>query len=187
MPYNWQDDAQQYATARLQQDVTALPTVNWELELRAVNNRLQSRFAAAFAPIGGFNEISPTDLEFWAEGIGILTAIRLRSFLPKALPLGEILGIKQGGDDYKFSQRPVGAKPMEQVWLEDALEAIGRVTPIQQMYLGAAYAFNVFTVSGPTRTAIANGVHESLLSSVIRSILTDDWDADLDFDRGIDC
>jgi hypothetical protein len=184
MGYDWTADALKFAQARLQRDPSAVENVDWELEIRAIGNRLASQFDAVLAPVGGIENLSDSDQLFWAEGVGLMTAIRLRQFLARTTVAGDVTAIKLVDQQFNFSGSSKAKKPVEQQWLEDALLAIGRVTPIKAMYQAAAAAFCPFMLSGPTRAAKATGLHETLMSGLVR-LLTDDWNADTDSQSGV--
>lgn len=184
MGYDWTDDAFNFAKARLQRDPSTVENVDWKLEMRSISNGLSSQFEAVLTPYGGVDGLSESDQLFWAEAVGLMTAIRLRQFIARTTVSGDVMAIKLENQQFNFSGSSKAKKPVEQQWFEDAVLAVGRVSPIRAMYQIAAAAFCPFVLSGPTRLAKSTGLHETLMSGLVR-LLTDDWNADTDSQSGV--
>ena len=184
MGYDWTDDALKFTQARLQTDPSTVPTIDWKLEIQSISNALADRYESVLEETGGVDGLSDKDKLFWAEGVGNLVALRLRPVIARNVANGDIVSVKLAQQEFHFAGNPRSGKPAEQQWLDDAVLAIGRVSPIRALYRAAAAAFNPFLLSGPTRAAKSTGLHETLMSGLVR-LLTDDWNADTDSESGV--
>jgi hypothetical protein len=178
MGREWEAEAVRWMNSRLQRDLSQLPYVDVALEVRAISHRLVSRFIS-LATLGGPEALVGADADFYAEAVGLMAAVRLRPFLAKQTPTGEVERVKVNQNEFQFTNPDRTEKPVEQIWLEEATLALGRVNCIRQAYQAAAASFSPFALSGPTRAAKERGCLETLMASTIR-LLTDDWCAEDD-------
>jgi hypothetical protein len=172
--------AAQIARNRLNQTEATLADAQLYPEIDLIVRRLQIRYAM----LGSVLALTGDDRALTEEAIGLMVAVRMRAFLGRTNATGDLVSIKLVQQQFTFQGGPRQQKPLEQIWLEEAYLALGQVSAIKAMYTLAASAFHPFLLSGPTRTAKATGLHETLMSGLVR-LLTDDWNADTDSQSGV--
>jgi hypothetical protein len=172
--------AAQIARTRLVQSQATLPDTQLYPELDLLVRRLQLRYPM----LGSVVALTGDDRGLAEEAIGLMTAIRMRAFLGRTNATGDLVSVKLVQQQFTFAGGPRQVKPLEQIWLEEAYVALGQVASIKAYFTARAAAFNPFQLSGPTRTAKATGLHETLMSGLVR-LLTDDWNADTDSQSGV--
>ncbi|CCW36210.1 hypothetical protein CTKA_01688 [Chthonomonas calidirosea] len=159
---------------RLNETVLSLPEADLDAEVTYTVRSLVDRFVP-LQMAGGYGGLIGLDQVRFDRAMGLLTALRLRASRAKSVPIGEIGRVQLGQNGFQFANaQGNGLKPLEQQWLEEALIALGHVSPIHALYQSAAASYKPFVVSGPTRNAQCQGALETLASGVIR-LLTDAW------------
>jgi len=166
-------DAAALIRRRTQKSVTDLPDATIDPELWYTVRTLIDRFPT-LQTAGGYATLAGADQDRFDEAAGLLTAARLRAFLPKTVLTGDVQEIEIQNQTRERYQPVAPSVPLEKQWIEEAILALGRVTLIQQAYAAAAGNFSPFVVSGPTRTSLGLGNIETLVASDVR-LLTDQW------------
>jgi hypothetical protein len=120
-----------------------------------------------------YNALSGNDRGFFDEALALIMAARMADYLP-TLATGAVIQQKEMDEEVSYSDLDRNRKRRSQaeVWAEEAAAALGQIACIKASR--AASSFQPFRVSGPTRTAIAAGCPETLLTSVLR-LLSDDF------------
>lgn len=172
--------AAQIARNRLMQTEATLPDLALYPEMDLLVRRLQIRYPC----MGLIVSLTGDDRASAEEAIGLLVAVRLRPVTSRNSATGELVSVKLVQQQFTFQPGPKQNRSPEQTWFEEAYQALGQISCIRAMYLTAASAFCPFVLSGPTRTAKAGGLHETLMSGLVR-LLTDDWNADTDSQNGV--
>jgi len=160
---------------RLRESGTSLPDVDIDGEIAVTVRQLVDRFSLLQAQ-GGYEGLSGLDQERFDTAAAYLTAISMRFYRMKTVPIGELSSVKLNQNTFQFaSQQQKGEVSIEEQWLHEAIVSLGRVTAIQTMYASAAASFKPFLVSGPTRYKLSQGHYQTLLSETL-TLLTDRWD-----------
>jgi hypothetical protein len=164
---------------RLRETSTTLSDVDIDAEVAVTVQQLVDRFVL-LQQDGGYAGLAGLDQERFDTAAAYLTALSLRYYRMKAVPLGEISSVRLNEHTFQFtSGQQKGERPIEQQWLDEALVSLGRVSRVQQEYAASAASFKPFLVSGPTRHKLNTGHYETLMSSVLR-LITDRWDDGVD-------
>jgi hypothetical protein len=159
---------------RLREVSITLPDTDIDAEMTVTVRQLVDRFVL-LQQQGGYEGLLGLDQERFDTAAAYLTALSMRFYRMKTVPIGEVAEVKLNQNMFSFSGRNVPVQnSLEDIWLKEALLSLGRVTAVQQMYASAASSFKPFLVSGPTRTKIANGHYQTLLSGIIE-LLSDHW------------
>lgn len=160
---------------RLRESSTSLPDVDIDAEVAVTVRQLIDRFTS-LQQAGGYAGLVGLDQERFDTATAYMTALRMRMYRAKVVPIGELTGIKMNNTDFRYTSLVApGQLSIEQEWMNEALLSLGRVRLVQQDYASAAASWSPFTISGPTRTNIANGQVQTLLTNVLQS-LSDTWD-----------
>lgn len=163
---------------RLRETSSSLEENDLDSEIAFTVRSLVDRFEP-LQNMGGYGGLTGPDRDRFDRAVGLLTALRFRTFRPKSVPLGEIERVQLGQNGFYFvpsaqsSPRSYGV-PLEQQWFEEAVVSLGHVSAIRTLYQAAAASYKPFVVSGATRAAQATGALETLASSILR-LLTDAW------------
>lgn len=156
---------------RMQNTITQLP----DSEIEAEFNTMQRMINDSYTTLGGYSNLSGLDQERFDEGVGILVALRMRQYKPPTSPVGFISQwkIQQNSLSFKQNEGRKPARNQEEIWLDEAYTALGRVSAIQAVYNTMKANFHFMTVSGPTRSA--NQFQTESLFSFVARLLTDDF------------
>lgn len=116
-----------------------------------------------------YGAISATDKTFFDAAIGLLIASKL--YLVTTGGAGALIKRKEGDVEYTFADLSKGENAPSLTWATEAAGLLGQIACIRAARrVGGNY---LFAVSGPTRTAKANGGTQSLLGSLL-SLLSDE-------------
>jgi len=160
---------------RLRETSTSLPDVDIDAEVAVTVQQLIDRFVE-LQRVGGYQSLAGLDQERFDTCAAYLTAISMRFYRMKMVPIGELSTVKLNQNSFSFTPgQEKGEVSIEAKWLQEALLSLGRVTLVQQAYAAAANSFKPFVVSGPTRYKEQTGHIETLMSGVLR-LLSDRWD-----------
>lgn len=159
---------------RLRETSMSLPDVDIDSEVTTTVRQLVDRFSL-LQQQGGYEGLVGLDQERFDTGAAYLTALAMRYYRMKTVPIGEVQTVKVGPNEFGYRQGQQAAEQsIEDVWLQEGLLSLGRVTAIQTTYASAASSFKPFVVSGPTRHKLQQGHYETLMSSVLR-LISDRW------------
>lgn len=186
---------------RLQEDVLSLPDAAIDPELSRVARRAVWEFPQIGYPIGqqalpGFpgiyNNLTGDDAAFFDEFCALAVCCSLVGPLSTNGASADLQSSKEGDSAYRFvdttrrndDQGAPGAlasgpggysgQNERKRWYAEAAQSIGSISNVANSIVSNAQTFQMFVVSGPTRTARTRCTSsDTLLSRVIR-LLTDD-------------
>jgi hypothetical protein len=153
---------------RLQNDYTIIPDADIDTEFAIMVRKLNDTYVG-LSTAGGYGTLANEDQYRMDDGIGLLVAAKIHAFKPARQATGDITGVKIGQQiEYKF-QVPTSRHPMtlEEQWIQEASEILGRVSAIQAQIAAAVSKFNIFTVTGPLRQRYDRGIRDTLVTQLV--------------------
>ena len=122
--------------------------------------------------------LTGNDVKFFNQGVGLLTAAKLRPGRPKRVSTGEIDSIRTATQQFSFSNldraRVKNIELVETVWAAEGRTALGKVALIRAFNQANASAWSPLVLTGASRAYLDAGNAETLAAGDIR-LLTDNW------------
>lgn len=165
---------------RLRMAASDVPDSLIDPTFNSISRSLFDRFTS-LSTLDGYYALTGLDQERYDEAVALLVAAKLSYSLPKRTPAGDITQIKMGAQvEYSFAPSPGRALSAADDWIQEACTYLGRVSVIQTQLAKSASAFQIFTVTGPTRDRSNRNIPETLYNLAAQSLVDDkesfmDW------------
>jgi hypothetical protein len=130
----------------------------------------------SFPCLVSYNAVTGTDKRYLDRALGYLVAALLRPAVIVQSAAGPIVRRKQGPVETQYadlSKALTVQQSLDQQWQTEAARALVGVACIAAAF--AATPFNIFDVSGPSRTARGRGRIEDILSTILTNLYDDFW------------
>lgn len=146
------------------------------------DSRLEKWADSAFAKLRdewsdlpAYDSLDADDVAPMDEALGFLVAAKMRPFLGKSVPVGEIVRIHTQNTHYEYGRPKQPEETVEQYWARCAFGALKRVSVIGAVYT-TLRAIPLFQAAGPRTGQQARGVNTHNLANPLFTILADEWD-----------
>lgn len=128
----------------------------------------------AFPSLPAYDAMTLLDRINFEQGAAFLTAVALRSRVPKTVATGEIISWKIQQTEYVFSN-PKLLHPVDILaeWTNNGMSLLQNVTGIASTYVARKTGFFMFEVTGPTR--LRRQYSRDTLFATVASLLSDSY------------
>jgi hypothetical protein len=133
-----------------------------------------ARLVAEWPLLPVYADLEASDGPAMDEALGFFVAAKMRVFLMKTEPNGDIIRIHTQNEHFQYANPGVPKKSVEELWIEQAYQALMRVSVIAAN-LATLRAVPLFQAAGSRRAQEARGVNPHSWNP-LWTIMVDEWD-----------